>query len=62
MPPSAFAFSTFDAAIVPVAPPRFSTTTRAPRLSPMGPLRMRALTSLGPPAGYGTIMLTGPLG
>ena len=60
--PSAGAASTLCAASAPLTPPRFSTSTCWPSSLPSGWLKMRAMASDGPPAGYGTIRLTGLLG
>jgi hypothetical protein len=44
------------------APGRFSTTIGWPNTSASRMPRVRAVMSVGPPGGNGTIMRTGPLG
>jgi Na+-transporting NADH:ubiquinone oxidoreductase subunit NqrB len=51
-----------DIAIVPPAPPRFSVTNCCPRPSLSFASRIRLTVSAPPPAGYGTITLTGRAG
>src|SRR5437868_4602685 len=45
--------------MAPPAPPRFSTITGCPSCLASAVLTTRAITSDEPPAGYGTIRLTG---
>ena len=54
--------STLVAAMEPLAPPRFSTITGWPSCLPSVVLTVRAITSDTPPAGYGTISVTGLAG
>ena len=45
--------------MVPAAPPTFSTITGWPSVARMRSAKMRPSVSVGPPGGYGTIMVIG---
>ena len=60
--PSAGDFATMVAAMPVLAPGRFSITTPCPQSSDSFCPTIRMLTSVGPPAGNGTTILTGRLG
>jgi hypothetical protein len=60
--PSAGALATEAAAISPLAPARFSTTTARPRRSPMPGAIRRASRSFGPPGGNPTTKRSGRSG
>src|SRR5579885_3482394 len=57
--PSAGDAVTVSTPIVPPAPPRLSTTTDCPRRSPSPLARPRAMKSVAPPAGKGTMSRMG---
>jgi len=60
--PSLASFATYSAAMVPPAPPRFSTTNRLPVDCDNASAVTRAIRSVLPPAAYGTTMVTGFVG
>src|SRR5918995_1784111 len=60
--PSGRAWATRAAAMVPPAPVTFSTTTGWPRSRDMPSAAMRVITSVGPPAEKGTMIVTGLFG
>ena len=57
--PSGALRTTFSVPMLPLEPVRFSTTTGWPRLSVSRSARMRAATSVAPPAGKGTTKRSG---
>jgi hypothetical protein len=60
--PSGLAFDIIRSAIVPPAPPTFSTTTGWPILADTAWPTIRPIVSAGPPAGNATMSLIGRVG